>query len=180
MLSRIWLVTLTERWQSFETILEESLDYSLTVLDLKRNDLKKSLLSLYHHPVLFEDVKSTLDELKSAGHGLFILSNGSNDMLKRAVEYTGLSNVIDEYYSVEIVERYKIHKKAYACVSHLSNLAFVSSNAWDIFGASNFGLRCFWINRVHKKYPYLSGLPQKELFNFRELLDLTRSYKEIQ
>jgi len=29
---------------------------------------------------------------------------------------------------------------------HKNNIGFVSSNYWDICGASSFGLRTFWIN----------------------------------
>jgi 2-haloacid dehalogenase len=50
-------------------------------------------------------------------------------------------------------------------------MAFVSSNAWDAFGAVSFGFRVFWVNRTGQPAEY--GLEESAtvLMDLSELPD---------
>ena len=74
-------------------------------------------------------------------------------MLNEAIAAAGLSEFFDHILSVEPVRKFKTAPEAYqlgpdAFGCPATNLLFVSSNGWDISGASWFGYKTFWINRA--------------------------------
>ena len=48
-------------------------------------------------------------------------------------------------------------------------ISFQSSNAWDAYAASAFGLRVVWCNRYHQRPERLPGKPQHEVRSLAEL-----------
>jgi 2-haloacid dehalogenase len=50
-----------------------------------------------------------------------------------------------------------------------SAIAFQSSNAWDAYAASAFGMRVVWCNRYGQRCERLPGTPDREI---RTLADL--------
>jgi 2-haloacid dehalogenase len=40
-----------------------------------------------------------------------------------------------------------------------SDVAFVSSNRWDVMGATAFGFRCVWVNRANMPDEYPEFAP---------------------
>jgi 2-haloacid dehalogenase len=86
-------------------------------------------------------------------------------MLAAAAESSGLATRLDRILSIEACGVFKTHPAAYALVTEAfackaRDVLFVSSNRWDIAGASAFGFRCAWINRAGNpdEYPDLPPL----------------------
>ena len=55
--------------------------------------------------------------------------------------------------SVDTIRIYKPRPEVYALVTERFSVApadvvFVSSNRWDVMGATAFGFRCVWVNRA--------------------------------
>ncbi len=116
-----------------------------------------------------------LRRLGERGIGRAILSNGEPSMLADAVGAAGIDRLLDAVLSVEAVGVYKPDPRVYRLASERfglppAEMAFVSSNAWDAFGARVFGFRVFWVNRSGQPDEYglrdsvqelrdLSGLP---------------------
>jgi len=108
----------------------------------------------------FPENAAQLQRLKDAGIALSILSNGTAWMLDQAVKASGLDGYFQHVLSVDAVKRFKTAPEAYqmgpdtfdcdAC-----EILFVSSNCWDICGATWFGYRTIWLNRY--------GLPLERL-----------------
>ena len=46
-------------------------------------------------------------------------------------------------------------------MSRLAEVAFVSSNRWDVMGATAFGFRCVWVNRANMPDEYPEFAPAK-------------------
>jgi 2-haloacid dehalogenase len=112
--------------------------------------------------------------LKAAGLRTAILSNGSPKMLDTAVKAANLDMLLDEVLSVEEVGVYKPHPKVYQlAVDRLgvpaSAIAFQSSNAWDAYAASAFGMRVVWCNRYGQRRERLPGSPDCEIRSLTEL-----------
>ena len=85
--------------------------------------------------------------------------------------------LFDEVLSVEQVGVYKPHPKVYQlAVERLAvparAIAFQSSNAWDAYAASAFGMRAVWCNRYHQRRERLPGAPDCEIKTLSELPDL--------
>ena len=114
--------------------------------------LRADLLSAYRELGAYPDAAPTLEALRGRGLATAILSNGTPEMLAAAVEAGGLGQLLDDVLSVHPLRRYKPDARVYAlaterfaCQPH--EIAFVSSNAWDAYGAARFGFRVFWVNR---------------------------------
>jgi 2-haloacid dehalogenase len=121
-------------------------------------------LELHAYP----EVPDVLGRLRAGGLKLAILSNGDPMMLDAAVTGAGLGDLLDAVLSVEEVGVYKPHPSVYQLALDrlgvsADQVAFQSSNAWDVHGAACFGLRPVWINRFGAPEERLPGGPEREL-----------------
>jgi len=122
----------------------------------------------------FPEVADVLKRLKTAGIWTAILSNGSPKMLDAAVKSANLETLLDAVLSVEDVGVYKPHPKVYQlAVDRLSvpasAISFQSSNAWDAYAASAFGMKVVWCNRYGQRRERLPGNPDHEVKSLSEL-----------
>lgn len=157
-----WVNSLAGTYVDFWTLTERALDYALARLPDVDPDLKAALLMAYRVLDAYEDVVPTLTALRARGLATAILSNGSPGMLAEAVAAADLPNLLDAAISVEEAGIFKTSPRAYALIEARLGIAtastvFVSSNRWDVAGASAFGLRAIWINRLGlpDEYPEL-------------------------
>ena len=128
--------------------------------------LRERLMNLYLTLEAFPEVPDVLASLKAAGLKTAILSNGSPKMLSAAVEASKIGGLLDAVFSVEEVGVYKPHPDVYRlAVDRLglppAAIAFSSSNAWDAYAASAFGLRVVWCIRYGQKPERLPGNPDR-------------------
>ena len=131
-------------------------------------------MELYRTLDAFPEVPVVLNRLKAAGLKTVILSNGSPDMLDCCGEEGGDRGFLDAVLSVEVVGIYKPHPKVYQlAVDRLgipvSAISFQSSNAWDAYAASAFGMRVVWCNRYGQRPERLPGRPDREIASLDEL-----------
>ena len=101
---------------------------------------------------LFPDAAGFLGRLRSAGLQTAILSNGSPAMLTALVRNSGIADLLDEVLSVDEARIFKTDPRVYQlAVDRLGvppdAICFFSSNPWDAWGASDFGMRVVWCNR---------------------------------
>jgi 2-haloacid dehalogenase len=147
-----WLRSLMGRYEDFEAVTRESLQYTLTLLGLEADaDVFARIMEKYLHLELYPDAKDALAGL--SGRKLAILSNGSPAMLDALVRNTGLDTILDATISIDAKKIYKPSPQAYTLIeSHLgvkpADVLFVSSNPFDVSGAKAFGLTVAWIERV--------------------------------
>jgi len=118
-----------------------------------------------------------LRALKAGGFATAILSNGSPDMLRDAVHGAGLGSLIDHVLSVDEVGTFKPDPRVYALATErlgvtATQISFQSSNAWDAWAASAFGMRVVWCNRYAQRPERLPGKPDAEVRSLAELMPL--------
>ena len=169
-----WLRAVQGRHADFWQVTGDALDFALEELGLGEAGLRERLMNLYLALSAFPEVPPVLRALKAAGLRTAILSNGSPRMLDAAIENAGLAELLDLALSVEEVGVYKPHPKVYQLAVDRLGLApegtvFLSSNAWDAYAASAFGLRTIWCNRYGQARERLPGAPDREI---RSLADL--------
>ena len=138
-----WLRSLMGEYVPFWQVTQEALDYALAVLEIDDKDLRQKLLDVYFTLDAFPEVPAMLGKLKAGGMRTAILSNGSVDMLNAAVDGNGLTDLLDEVFSVDSVKIFKPHPKVYQMVPDTFDIdtrrvCFLSSNAWDAAAAANF------------------------------------------
>ena len=147
-----WLRSLMGRYEDFDSITRAALTYSCRSLDLALTTTANDLLMQdYRRLAPYPEVPAALRSL--GGRDLSILSNGSPGMLQDMVDNAGLRSAFRAVLSVDSVRIFKPHPSVYQlAVDQLSvakeSIAFISSNFWDVTGATAFGFRTFWINRT--------------------------------
>jgi len=169
-----WLRALQGRHADFWQVTGDALDFALETLGLTRPGLRDRLMSLYLTLDTFPEVPEVLGQLKRAGLRTAILSNGTPTMLEAAVKGAKLDGVLDAVLSVEEVGVYKPHPSVYQmAVDRLgvpaAAISFQSSNSWDAFAASAFGMQVVWCNRYGQRHERLPGRPDREIRTLAEL-----------
>jgi 2-haloacid dehalogenase len=169
-----WLRAVQGRHADFWQVTGEALDFALERLELGGAGLRDRLMNLYLRLSDFPEVGELLRRLKAAGLTTAILSNGSPAMLRSAVANAGIGGLLDFVLSVEEVGVYKPHPRVYQLAVDRLGLApgatlFLSSNAWDAYAASAFGLRVVWCNRYDQPREHLPGAPDREIRTLAEL-----------
>jgi 2-haloacid dehalogenase len=163
-----WTLTLAGRYVDFWTLTERALDFAFARVPSVDRALRPKLLDAYLTLAAFSDARAALTALKARGHPLAILSNGSPRMLAAAVGAAGFEGVVDAVLSVEAVRAYKPRSEVYALVTGAlkvapAEVAFVSSNRWDVMGAVAFGFTALWVNRSRMPDEYVDLAPTREI-----------------
>ena len=169
-----WLRAIQGRHADFWQVTGDALDYALEALELEDDALRQRLMSLYLTLAVFPEVPEVLRRLKTVGLATAILSNGSPAMLGAAVDGAGIGGLLDAVLSVEEVGVYKPHSKVYQLAldrlgAAAGMILFISSNAWDAYAASAFGMRVVWCNRYTQRREHLPGRPDREIRTLAEL-----------
>jgi len=172
-----WLRSLMGRHTDFWHVTGESLDYALAALGIADPALRARLMETYLAPPAYADVIPLLTQLRGAGFKTGILSNGSPTMLTSATKSAGLSDYLDKVISVEDVGIYKPHPSVYrlaveAFECQPPQIAFISSNSWDVAGAAAFGFQTVWANRRRAPREQLPTQAHAEIGSLSELLGL--------
>jgi 2-haloacid dehalogenase len=169
-----WLRALQGRHADFWQVTGDALDFAMETLAIDKPGLRDRLMGLYLTLDAFPEVPDVLEHLKKAGLRTAILSNGSPKMLEAVVRASGLNTLLDAVLSVEEVGVYKPHPKVYQlAVDRLGiragAIAFQSSNAWDAYAASAFGMQVVWCNRYGQRSERLPGAPDRTVRSLAEL-----------
>ncbi|MBV9735307.1 MAG: haloacid dehalogenase type II [Acidisphaera sp.] len=172
-----WVRSLAGRHRDFSELTDEALRFTAARHGIRDPELLQEIGRAYRALDAYPEVVDTLARLRRQGIARAILSNGTPAMLAEGVAAAGIADLLDDVLSVEAIGVFKPHAAVYrlACDRFgvaAEELAFLSSNAWDAFGAQAFGFRVFWVNRAGQPDEY--GLRGPDLPNrARELADLT-------
>lgn len=132
------------------------------------------LMNLYLNLETYPEVPGVLRQLKAPGLTTAIVSNGTPHTLSTAVEGAKLTGRLDAILSVGVVGAYRPHPGVYQlAVDRLGIparvIAFQSSNAWDAYAASAYGMRVVWCNRYRQRPERLPGKPDAVIHSLNEL-----------
>src|ERR1043166_1500914 len=169
-----WLRSLAGRYVDFWQVTGDALDFALETLRIDRPGLRDRLMTLYLTLETFPEVPDALRRLKQSGMRTAILSNGSAKMLDAIVSGNELGPLFDAVLSVDEAGVCKTHPKVYQlAVDRLgvpaAAISFQSSNAWDAYAASAFGMRVVWRHRYGRRRERLPGNPDCEVTTLAEL-----------
>lgn len=159
-----WLRATAGVHTGFWQVTQDGLDYALEAHGMASPELRARLLQLYWELDAYPEVPAMLQALKARGMATAILSNGSPDMLKGAVDHAGIAGALDAVLSVEAVGVFKPNRSVYELVGQhfgcsRSEVLFVSSNCWDACAAAGFGFRAVWANRAGEPMDRLPWRP---------------------
>ena len=171
-----WLRSLMTRHKDFWQVTEDSLDKSMKAFKIDAS-MKNELLNLYKVLSPFTEVPKVLKILKEKNYKLAILSNGTPSLLNELVKSNNLDSIFDDIFSIEEVGIYKPSSKVYDIPIkkfkiQKDEVVFLSANTWDVSGGGNYGYNSVWVNRNNNIFDSLDYIPQNQVKNLGELLDL--------
>jgi 2-haloacid dehalogenase len=178
LLESTWVTSLAKTFISFDQLCRMALSNAFLKHDLSNEKAFQILLKIYDHPLPYDDAEKALNSLYQNEFSLHILSNGTIQMLKNALHVCKWERYFRSIHSVERVRKYKpdpiVYKMACDEIHTIpADILFISSNAWDIFGAGQFGFTTAWINRTRiGAFPYQNFTPNYVIPRITELLDV--------
>lgn len=171
-----WVRSLAGRHRDFSELTDEALRFVAARHGIHDTALLNEIARAYRALDAYPEVPDVLERLRQAGIARAILSNGEPGMLAEGVAAAGIAGLLDDVLSVESVGVFKPDPRVYRLACDrlgvaAGETAFLSSNAWDAFGAQVFGFRVFWVNRSGQPDEYglrgtvhvladLTGLPE--------------------
>ena len=171
-----WLRSLMNKHKDFWKITEDSLDKSMKKFHIDQN-MRSELLNLYKVLSPYPETKNTLEQLKNKNYKIAILSNGTPSLLNGLIEKNNMKIFFDDIFSIEEVgifkpssKVYEIPIKKYKIDKH--EVAFLSSNTWDVCGGGNFGYNSIWVNRNKNIFDKLDYKPKHVIGDLEELLSI--------
>jgi 2-haloacid dehalogenase len=159
-----WTFTLAGHYVDFWSLTQRALDFCLARFPAVNPGLRGALLNAYLELSAYPDAQEVLRSLKARGERTAILSNGSPAMLASAVEAADLKADLDAVLSVDVLKMFKPRMEVYALVIDRfackpAEVTFVSSNRWDVMGATAVGFRSVWVNRAGNPNEYAEFAP---------------------
>ena len=169
-----WLRACQGKHADFWQVTGDALEFALRSLGVGNDELRRRLMQSYLALAAYPEVPEALAKLRKKGFTLAILSNGTPKMLQSAVENARLGSLLDAVFSVEKAGVYKPDPRVYRlAVDGLgiapNQICFVSSNAWDAYAASAFGMIVVWCNRAGQQEENLPGKPDIVLPSLEEM-----------
>lgn len=138
------------------TLTRDALDYCLKFFgETLTEEQKSEILATYVKLPAFADVKEGLMKLKKAGYKLYPFSGGTKEDITALMAHNELLELFDGIISAGDVGLTKPMPEAYeyfnkATNSEKENTWLVSSNPFDIMGASEYGFKTAWIKRTEQ------------------------------
>lgn len=160
--------TLCGRYADFEVVTRDALRFSCDSLGLALTaESETRLMEQYTMLDAFPENAGVVSELKARGLPLAVLSNGTPYMIGSALAAAGMTSLLDHVLSADQVRKFKTAPEVYqlgpdAFGRPAGEILFVSSNGWDVCGATWFGYTTFWVNRAGQPRERLGVEPHGE------------------
>jgi 2-haloacid dehalogenase len=145
--------------RDFSRLTDEALHFVAAKHGIVDDALLADLRLAYRALHAYAEAPAMLAALRAAGIKTAILSNGEPAMLAEGVAAAGLDGLLDAVLSVESAGVFKPDPRVYQLAADrfalpAGQMAFLSSNPWDAFGAASFGFQVHWINRAGQPDEY--------------------------
>ncbi len=171
-------------YRPFSELTRAGLRYACARLGLPLGaDEERQLMAQYLALPAFPEARDVLAALRDRGVVTGILSNGDRAMLDPAIQSAGLAPLLDHVVSADAIRKYKTDPDVYRlgveaiygeapgeAGGDVGQIAFVSSNSWDALGATWFGFRTLWINRMDLPFETLGTAPERTGRDLRDAL----------
>lgn len=140
-------------------------------------DIEKDILGTFRKLDVYDDVPIALKLLKENNIRVIPVSNSSLEMMEQQLVNGGILSLVDCFYSVDNVEKYKPFSNIYEHVAEKENLQvneiyMIATHDWDLFGAKRVGLKTAYIER--KPVIYNPYYPTPDLYG-KNLIDLVKT-----
>jgi 2-haloacid dehalogenase len=170
-------LTAMQRYEDFEQVTVKALDFALAVVGHELSAVnRREAMAAYDDLDLFPDAVEGLRQVHDAGYPMVVLSNGSPRMVQAAVRSAGLESWFEELISVDEVQTYKPSPLVYQHAAGrlgraIGEIRLISSNPFDVIGATAVGMHVAWLDRAGAVFDTLGPPPAMILSSLTELVD---------
>ena len=170
-----YLTSMAQAFRPFDELSALALAHTCAARSVVLDDAtRRQFADLFRIMPAHADVTPALRSLAARNVRTAVLTNGTRASARAALKYAGVHDLFDAVISVEALRAYKPDPRVYAlaterfgCAPH--DIVFVSSNAWDAWGAAHFGFRVAWCNRAGGPAEMLTPAPEVTLGGLDEL-----------
>ncbi|MDC0660559.1 haloacid dehalogenase type II [Leisingera sp. SS27] len=144
---------LMRAYKPFPDVTRAALDFACqTFGETLSEDIKTDLMEKYRTLDAFDDVPDALHDLNINGATLHAFSNGTASDVAALLAHAEIGEQIQSIISVETVKSFKPDPDVYAHFNTVTGSRpettwLVSSNPFDIIGASSCGWKTAWVQR---------------------------------
>ena len=148
---------LMQKFVDFSVCTKDALEYSCSLFKINLTAAQKTaLLNEYKVLPSFSDVKEGLEKLRADGHKLYAFSNGSATAVSNLLINAKIIDLFDGVVSVEDVQVFKPSPLVYKhfnekTTSSKSDSWLISSNPFDVIGATAYGMKSAWLQRSNEQ-----------------------------
>lgn len=166
-----------DEYVPFREVTARALDYTLAYYDLEVGTHgRDAILASYDELDPYPDAVDALARLADAGFTTAVLSNGNPGMLEPLADHAGFTPHLDAIVSADEVSCFKPTPVVYENAAErldapIGECRLVSSNAWDVAGASKAGMLTGWVNRAREPPERVGGDATLEIGSLNELSD---------
>lgn len=169
-----WLKTMMGDYRPFSEVTSDALVFACSSLGIPLEEpVKKYMVQGYFELAAFPGLEDRLASLKTR-YQLAVLSNADPGMLDSAVRTNHLGKYFNAVVSADAVRLFKPRPEVYQIACRQFDLkpgeiAFISSNTWDVAGAGAFGFYNIWLNRGGQTMDVLGHPPSLEIGDLGDL-----------
>jgi 2-haloacid dehalogenase len=169
-------LTAMQRYEDFEQVTVKALDFALAVVGHELSAVNRREAMAAYDDLDLPDAVEGLRQVHDAGYPMVVLSNGSPRMVQAAVRSAGLESWFEELISVDEVQTYKPSPLVYQHAAGrlgraIGEIRLISSNPFDVIGATAVGMQVAWLDRAGAVFDTLGPPPAMILSSLTELVD---------
>jgi len=145
-------------YEPFYTCTSNALDYCIDSFDVSISpEQHSSLIKRYQNLPVYKDVVDCLSSISKRGDiRIYALTNGPLEDVEKLLEGESINQYFEGIVSVDEIKRYKPDPAVYQHFldrtgSSAEDSWLISSNAFDVIGASTFGMNSVWIKRSEQQ-----------------------------
>jgi 2-haloacid dehalogenase len=149
-----WLRATAGAYVAFDRLVEDALTMTARARKVRlAAPARDHLASVFTELDPWPDAHEALCALRDRGLRLAPLANFSPPMIRALLASAKFDALFDLQISTDEARTYKPDPRAYALAEHRfglprTSIAFAAFGGWDAWGASTFGLRTFWVDRL--------------------------------
>ncbi|WP_129116512.1 haloacid dehalogenase type II [Halegenticoccus tardaugens] len=135
-----------------------------------------AVMAAYRELDPFDETLDALAALGESGLDTAVFSNGNREMLEPLAANVGIDEHVDEIVSADEAGTYKPDPAAYEHAAdrlgrEIDECWLVSSNVWDVVGATEAGMGAAWVNRSNEPYDPFAPDPNAVVRSLSELVE---------
>lgn len=171
-----------DAYQPFWDLIGQGLRYALEangydVPKATRDEIRRTVYE--DELTIFDDVEEGIERITDAGYEVYIVSNGSPEMLEHLVAAAGLGDIVTDAISAHEVETYKPDAAIYEHAAErtdtpIEEILHASGGGMrDVWGAKHAGMSTAWVSRPEAELPTeeLGPDPDIVIDDFHDLAD---------